>query len=101
MEEDYNRAAEIENASNLFSTAIVWRTSETRVKRAYESETGEWKKIFSVFKDQQKENQKKLEQAHNEEMRAFEEKWSASSNMIKYSKPSPNLIHLRKYFTSN
>lgn len=110
MEEDYNRACELENASNLLSTAIEWRTSEIRrnaaketihgrfeqVKRNYESETGEWKKIFSVFKDQQIESQKKLEQAHNEEKRAFEEKWSTNANMIKYNKPSPTLIQLRK-----
>lgn len=110
MNEEYNKAAELENASSILSTAIEWRTSESRrieekktingrynqIKRTYESETGEWKKIFSVFKDQQKENQKKLEQAHDEEMRAFEEKWSTSSSMMKYTKPSPKLIQLRK-----
>lgn len=110
MEEDYNRASDLENAMNLLSTAIEWRVFETnrkeakktikgrytKVKQAYENEAGEWKKIFTVFRDQQKENQEKLEKTHNDEIKAFEQKWSTSTNMFKYNKPSPSLLQLRK-----
>ena len=107
---DYDRAAQLEAVYHLVNEGLEWQANEQYkidqkevldekiqdAKARLEHEERKWEKIFTEFYTQQERERNELLDAHDEELAEFEEKWGAEEMMKKYTKPTRDLIDLRK-----
>ena len=110
LNKDYDRAAQLEAVYHLVNDGLEWQQNEMmrleakealeeRINEArgrLEEEQQKWERILSEFYEQQKAEREEMLAGQEEEMTEFEDKWADETKMIKYSKPTPELIALRK-----
>ena len=110
LNKDYDRAAQLEAVYHLVNDGLEWQANEQmrleakealeeRIQEArgrLEEEQQKWERILDEFYEQQKAERQEMLAGQEEEMTEFEEKWADESRMIRYSKPTPELISLRK-----
>lgn len=110
IDEDYDYAEQLENGRHRLRQHRQWsrnviRASETekaieekieRAKVELKAENDEWAKVLSEFKMVQGQQRKTMLDDHVREQREYEEKWNDPAMLIPFSKPSPQLLQLRK-----
>ena len=67
-----------------------------KVRKEILIENEEWDSYLQEFGNEQKKLRLELLQRHKKELKNYEEKWSDPNMMIPFSKPSPQLLQLRR-----
>jgi hypothetical protein len=67
-----------------------------RARADLDAERGEWEDVLDRFREEQWEQRQALKGEHREAVLQYEEQWNDPAALIPYSKPSPDLLRLRK-----
>lgn len=110
VDQDYDLAAKLEDATNLLTSTYVTQCRETEynsyltnvnsriseIQQKINHENNKWNKIFNTFKAEQTKQREQLQQKHKDEMAQFEQNWGNAQYLMPYNKPSPQLLSMRK-----
>jgi hypothetical protein len=107
--EDYDRVYDLEIISQKANEKMTNELAEEmnkeqiaqtkeKLKQAndeYKEFNKEWDKRIKEAEEQCKERIRKVFEAHEEELNAFDEKWNDENYLSRFAKPSPHLLQLK------
>ena len=110
MQEKYDEAAKIDQAVDVIKTSIENDLSTERQEterscvaarlsttaQRERSITDEWNQRIADYRDQCALKMQEIQKRHEEEKRQFREEWARPEALIPYSKPSSELMHLKR-----
>lgn len=108
--EDYDYAEQLDKGAHELRRQRQWssnvmKASETskaldeklaKARSELKAESDEWDRVLAEFKVVQQQQRNAMLEDHVREQREYEEKWNDPAMLIPFTKPSPQLLQLRK-----